>query len=295
MTDLSDWEWVPLNQPLSTAIDLDMTQSFRAALSDAGIATDFYPSAFERGEGWISQISRYRFQHRFIIEGPCGFYGGPYAPNAWSNAGGLCAMGACSYSHSPLPEGMRVGRYCSIGRDLRFLDFAHPTDWISSSVAFFRPQGEYPLSAVANIIDRVGHGRHANFERRGFDPKGGLPYPILGHDVWIGERVTLSMGIRIGTGAVVAAGSVVTHDVPPYAIVAGVPAQVKRLRFDERTIERLLRSRWWRYHFADLNQMDVTVPDRFLDALEDAVARGTITEWRPNAITLPDDWVELKG
>ncbi len=67
----------------------------------------------------------------------------------------------------------------------------------------------------------------------------------IGNDVWMGHNVNVLSGINIGDGAVIAAGAVVTKDVPPYAVMAGVPATVKRLRFPEKIIERLLRSRWW--------------------------------------------------
>jgi hypothetical protein len=83
---------------------------------------------------------------------------------------------------------------------------------------------------------------------------------------------------------------VVTRDVPPYAVVAGSPARVKRLRFSEDIVLRLLQSRWWRYHFAELNKLDITRPQAFLDAFDEAKATGTLTEWQPMTLTLPDAW-----
>ena len=292
MFERDDGESIPFSQPLSAAVDVALTPARLARLFAAGIATDWDIAAFDRNEGWLSRLASYRFTHRFIVEGPSALYGGPFSPNAWTGAGGLCALGAGSYSHSPLPEGMRLGRYCSIGRELKFMDFAHPTDWISSAVAFFRPEGVVRLTAIHELTDRLGGGVDADFSRRTFDPKLGRAYPVLGHDVWIGERVTLALGIRIGTGAVIAAGSVVTRDVPPYAVVAGVPAQVKRLRFDEATVERLLASRWWRYHFADLNRLDVTQPENFLPAFETLKDSAQLQPWQAASVTLPDDWLQ---
>lgn len=68
---------------------------------------------------------------------------------------------------------------------------------------------------------------------------------IIGNDVWIGLRVTIIAGVNIGHGAIIGAGSVVTHDVPPYSIVAGVPAKVIKFRFSEDVREKLLESEWW--------------------------------------------------
>lgn len=292
MLELDDWIYVPESLPLADSIEVRLDHEKLKKLYVAEIATDWDLMALDQGEGWLSRLASYRFDHRISIEGPSALYGGPFAPNVWTGAGGLCALGACSYSHSPLPEGMRVGRYCSIGRELKFLDFAHPMEWISSAVPFFRPKGVTSVSPLASFADKAGKERNADFARREFDPKLGRGYPVLSHDVWIGERVTLGMGIRIGTGAVIAAGSVVTRDVPPYAVVAGVPAQVKRMRFDEDTMTRLLASKWWRYHFAELNALEVTKPDVFLNAFGEAKERGVMVEWKPTMLTLPDAWID---
>lgn len=68
---------------------------------------------------------------------------------------------------------------------------------------------------------------------------------IIGNDVWIGEGVRILSGITIGDGTIVAAGSVVSKSVPPYALVAGNPARVKRYRFSQEHIEKLLKISWW--------------------------------------------------
>jgi len=69
--------------------------------------------------------------------------------------------------------------------------------------------------------------------------------PTIGNDVWIGNSVTIYSGVHIGDGAVVAGNSVVARDVPPYSIVAGNPAVVKKYRFDPETIDQLLQLKWW--------------------------------------------------
>ena len=103
-----------------------------------------------------------------------------------------------------------------------------------------------------------------------------LPIKI-GHDVWFGNNVTFNGGLTIGSGAVIAANAVLTHDVPPYAIVAGVPAKVKKLRFSDPIVTRLLESCWWNYELGDffLHGFDFSNPVEFLaqfDEMKEALS-----------------------
>ena len=77
---------------------------------------------------------------------------------------------------------------------------------------------------------------------------------IIGNDVWIGSHATVVDGISIGDGSIVAAGSVVTKSVQPYAIVGGVPARPIRHRFSEETINELLKIQWWNWDVPSLKQ-----------------------------------------
>ena len=69
----------------------------------------------------------------------------------------------------------------------------------------------------------------------------------VGNDVWIGTKVMIMGGVTVGDGAVIGAGSIVTKDVPPYAIVAGVPAKVIRYRFSSEVIDLLEKIQWWNF------------------------------------------------
>ena len=98
---------------------------------------------------------------------------------------------------------------------------------------------------------------HPFITSRSFDPAFENPYAPklkrfllrteIGHDVWVGQNAVILRGVKVGTGAVIAAGAVVTQDVPPYAIVGGLPARVLKYRFEGNRawIDALLRSEWW--------------------------------------------------
>ena len=80
---------------------------------------------------------------------------------------------------------------------------------------------------------------------RPFGGRGNRGDTVVGNDVWIGQKATILPGVHIGDGAIIAANAVVTKDVPPYSMVAGNPAVVKKYRFDEKTREFLLEFKWW--------------------------------------------------
>lgn len=109
----------------------------------------------------------------------------------------------------------------------------------------------------------------ANF--KGKKPFENLQHTIIGHDVWLGSNVQIKNGLIIGHGAIVGAGSVVTKHVPPYAIVAGTPAKIIRMRFSDNDIERLMKSAWYTY---DWNNIEIDWGDLYnaLSMMEDHIA-----------------------
>ena len=92
----------------------------------------------------------------------------------------------------------------------------------------------------------------------------------IGNDVWIGANTVVMSGVTIGTGAVIGAGSVVTRNVPPYAIAYGNPARVHRYRFDHYTIEALLESKWWEKSKNELRSLPLGDPLACVEALKKA-------------------------
>lgn len=91
----------------------------------------------------------------------------------------------------------------------------------------------------------------------------------IGNDVWIGKNATIIAGVNIGDGAVIGAGAVVTKDVPPYAIVAGVPARIIRYRYSPDEIIALLRIKWWQWSDEKIKKYQ---KDFYLD-IEDFILR----------------------
>lgn len=169
-----------------------------------------------------------------------------------------------------------IGRYCSIAPSVIIGEPSHPMDRITTS----------PLTYSNGI---------AGFDSWYFDKspakrkvlayKQRLPKTIIGHDVWIGEGAFIRAGLTIGQGAVIGARSVVTKDVPPYHIVAGIPAKTLRLRFPERTIERLLASNWWRYAVPDFSTAELGDPEKAMDLIAERASAGLLTPYEPEPIT----------
>jgi len=143
------------------------------------------------------------------------------------------------YSYGPiltpgiLPAGTKVGRYCSVGSALIVRRRDHPIER-----PFLHP---YFYNSILGLLTE---------DSIGLDSENPLE---IGNDVWIGDRVTILSGCKhIGNGAVLAAGAIVTKDVPPYALMGGIPAKVIRPRFDANQIALLEESRWWERDIVDL-------------------------------------------
>ena len=140
------------------------------------------------------------------------------------------SMGYGSYIGSYCKIKANVGKFTSIANYVRTHTGYHPitTPYATTSPMFY------------SIMKQNG-STFAN--RMMFEERKSLAK--IGNDVWIGENVFFVGGITIGDGAVILAGAVVTKDVPPYAVVGGVPAKVLKYRYDEDTISFLLDFKWW--------------------------------------------------
>ena len=149
-----------------------------------------------------------------------------------------CEIGSYSYvSKGTTMVQARVGRYCSIAPECRIGMASHATDLLSTSPIFFSKSNKIDVS----LVDEDCYKEFDNIE--------------IGNDVWIGARVMIMGGCRIGNGSIVAAGSVVTKDVEPFSIVGGVPARKIRSRFDESLVVLLEKSKWWEYSHTELKNL----------------------------------------
>lgn len=252
-----------------------VTPAFTQGLFEKSILLKYNCPAPKGGAyGWLREGEELTFFNDVVIEQNVGFYGGPYKPMVGGRrSSGLASVGAFTYSYSGLPDGLNVGRYGSISAGLRFIDSSHPMDLLTTSAMTFRPRNALFKDFVTDAIK--DHAASYSTTDK--------PYPRIGHDVWIGSNVTMSMDIEIGTGSILASNSTVTKDVPPYAIVGGNPARIIKYRFDEETIERLLSSEWWNY---DPREVFASVDTDFTP-LMDRIASGSVSPYEFDRFTVP--------
>ncbi|MBS1751529.1 MAG: CatB-related O-acetyltransferase [Bacteroidetes bacterium] len=138
-------------------------------------------------------------------------------------------IGSYSYlGRNSLAQHVTIGNYCSIAHDVIIGLGAHPLNMFSTSPLFYKANNTMRVKLVTT---------DSNFQE--------YKQIQIGNDVWIGARAIILDGVVVGNGAVIAAGAVVTKDVPPFAIVGGVPAKIIKLRFPEKISNELSKTKWW--------------------------------------------------
>ena len=213
---------------------------------------------------------RNRLKHKRVslveVEGPVWFMG------ALMTATPLRIGAFCYFLGGTIDSCESVGRYCSVAGGVRIGEPDHPVDWLSTSPFQYD-------------VDRFGwHPAADDYEGAAERAAFGKGPARIGNDVWIGANVTILRGVSVGDGAIVAAGAVVTKDVPPYAVVGGVPARVIKRRFDDALVAELLELQWWRFSPNQLSGLTFDQPGVALAELRDRITTGALEpyvgEWR---------------
>ena len=145
-----------------------------------------------------------------------------------------------------------MGRYSSIAPGVKNIGGNHPTR---------KQVSTYPGFYSANTTDAIPFVRKQKFEEFEYVEENHRFLNRIGNDVWIGTDAVIMQGVTIGDGAVVAAGALVTKDVPPYAIVGGVPAKIIRYRFAQNEVNFLKELQWW--------QKDISWIQKYADYFDD--------------------------
>ncbi|RJQ82346.1 antibiotic acetyltransferase [Pseudonocardiaceae bacterium YIM PH 21723] len=157
-----------------------------------------------------------------IVVGEYTYYDDPVEPAAFEQRNVLYGYG---------PEKLVIGRYCAIAEGTRFIMSGAMHPMVGPSTFPFAIFGgswrDETLDLVMNVASRGD--------------------TVVGNDVWFGYQSLIMPGVTIGDGAIIAAGSVVVSDVPPYAIVGGNPATVIRMRYEPEDVRRLLAAAWWNW------------------------------------------------
>jgi virginiamycin A acetyltransferase len=130
------------------------------------------------------------------------------------------------------------GSFCSIANNLMLTGFNHPIHTFTTSRIYFTSR--FGFTEKDSKIEEV----HPNNRKI-----------VIENDVWIGARVTILPSVKICNGAIIGAGALVQKDVPPYAIVGGVPAHIIKYRFSDCIIERLQESKWWEWEFSKIKSL----------------------------------------
>nr|WP_201593868.1 CatB-related O-acetyltransferase [Psychrobacter fulvigenes] len=148
---------------------------------------------------------------------------------------GNCSVGAFTYFGKNCEiRNTEIGNYCSISAEVIINPFQHPINFLSTSGFAFGDNG--------------GLGTFDEFKRIKSRKKQNKQGEVkIGNDVWIGRRAIIMAGVHIGDGAIIAANSVVTKDIPPYSIYGGVAAKLIRMRFDPNLVDIISKSSWFDY------------------------------------------------
>lgn len=180
----------------------------------------------------------------------------------------------CYFHESSHIRDVKVGRYTTIAKHVFIGGDKHPTDWLSTSRFFYNK-------------DFMGFKKFCEYDDADFQFfKSVGETTIIGDDVLITHNCYILKGVKIGKGAIISPGSLVTKDVPPYAIVGGNPAKVLRYRFDEGVRKKLMALDWARIHPSYLAKIDFRDIEKAIASCEELLTKLSVDPesqiaWRP--------------
>ena len=175
------------------------------------------------------------------------YYDSPNGPDKFAER---CVL----HHYEFIGDRLVIGRFCAIAEGARFI--------MNGANHMLSGFSTYPF----NIF---GHGWEEGFDMQSLqrELRGDT---VIGNDVWIGMDAVIMPGVSVGDGVIVAAKAVVTRDEPPYAVVAGNPARVMKMRFDARTVRRLIEIAWWDWPVDKITRNLAAIRGSDLAALEAA-------------------------
>lgn len=138
--------------------------------------------------------------------------------------------------HSNIDSQTSIGNYTYIGKNTSITK-TKIGNYCSIADGVYIGQGEHDLSKISTSVQFYQNAFNELTKKK----------CIIENDVWIGANVCIKRGVKISNGAVIGAGAVITKDVPPFAIVVGVPGKIIRFRFNEKKIKLIVNSNWWNY------------------------------------------------
>lgn len=165
-----------------------------------------------------------------------------------------------------------IGRFCMIGHNVTIGMPEHSVNALSSHILFPDWDSEWTKGFCGYAADNEEGIRRIRKEQ--FEELTRKRYVTIGNDVWIGGNALIMRGVRIGDGAIIAAGAVVTRDVPAYSIVGGVPAKVIKYRFDEEIRQKLAELKWWKYGPDILKGCDLEDWGETVKTIEERISAG---------------------
>jgi chloramphenicol O-acetyltransferase type B len=191
------------------------------------------------------------------------------------------SIGAFSYVSGGFLYHTHIGRYSSLANGLHIGQGNHPLDWLSTHPFQYQ-------SGIFDVSQSYEYSAQYNEDRNDYRCRSFIEKPsktIIGNDCWISTGVYIRNGVSVGDGAVIGARSVVTRDIPAYAIAVGAPARVIRYRFPESIICQLLEVQWWRYAPWQLRDLNFPNIHECTEKLKSLQEQG-LHDYKPESLTL---------